>query len=144
MAIFIVATFLFSTTLPFASAVTETQFSDGSSSFTHVFSTNGDAATPGITLPYGAEVSDVEIELEGERNCRVGVWQAIKYRTLLAVQYGLPLDWEENTEWTKPWRPQIEVSAVLVAHKIDKKVRELCAKYKVKWFEFPPEKIDTS
>ena len=30
MAIFIVATFLFSTTLPFASAATETQFSDGS------------------------------------------------------------------------------------------------------------------
>ena len=65
MAIFIVATFLFSTTLPFASAATETQFSDGSTTFTRVFSANGDADTPGVTLPYGAEVSDVEIEIEG-------------------------------------------------------------------------------
>jgi len=65
MAIFIVATFLFSTTLPFASAATETQFSDGSTTFTRVFSASGDADTPGVTLPYGAEVSDVEIEIEG-------------------------------------------------------------------------------
>ena len=65
IAIFIVATFLFSTAMPLASAVTETQFSDGSSTFTHVFSQGGDAATPGVTLPFGADVSDVEIELEG-------------------------------------------------------------------------------
>ena len=65
IAIFIVATFLFSTAIPLASAVTETQFSDGSSTFTHVFSQGGDAATPGVTLPFGADVSDVEIELEG-------------------------------------------------------------------------------
>ena len=65
IAIFIVATFLFSIAIPFASAVTETQFSDGSSTFTHVFSQGGNAATPGVTLPFGAEVSDVEIEIEG-------------------------------------------------------------------------------
>ena len=65
MAIFIVATFLFSTALPFATAVTETQFSDGSTTFTRVFSSSGDASTPGVTLPYGADVSDVELEIEG-------------------------------------------------------------------------------
>ena len=65
VAIFILAILLFSTALPFASAATETQFSDGSSTFTHVFSQAGDAATQGVTLPYGAEVSDVEFELEG-------------------------------------------------------------------------------
>jgi len=65
IAISILAILLFSTALPFASAVTETQFSDGSSTFTHVFSQAGDATTQGVTLPYGAEVSDVEFELEG-------------------------------------------------------------------------------
>ncbi|MDG1525138.1 MAG: hypothetical protein P8Q90_03605, partial [Candidatus Thalassarchaeaceae archaeon] len=65
IAISILAILLFSTALPFASAVTETQFSDGSSTFTHVFSQAGDATTQGVTLPYGAVVSDVEFELEG-------------------------------------------------------------------------------
>ena len=65
VAISILAILLFSTALPFASAVTETQFSDGSSTFAHVFTTAGDAATQGVTLPYGAEVSDVEFEIEG-------------------------------------------------------------------------------
>ena len=64
IAISILAILLFSTALPLASAVTETQFSDGSSTFTHVFSTAGDAATQGVTLPFGAEVSDVEFEIE--------------------------------------------------------------------------------
>ena len=65
IAIFILATLLFSSALPYASAVTETQFADGSSTFTHVFSQAGNAATQGVTLPYGAEVSDVEFEIEG-------------------------------------------------------------------------------
>ncbi len=65
IAISILAILLFSTALPFASAVTETQFSDGSSTFAHVFTTAGDATTQGVTLPYGAEVSDVEFEIEG-------------------------------------------------------------------------------
>ena len=50
---------LFSSALPFATAVTETQFSDGTTTFTHIFSQAGDAATPGVTLPYGAHVTDV-------------------------------------------------------------------------------------
>ena len=65
VAISILAILLFSTALPLASAVTETQFSDGSTTFTHVFSQAGDAATQGVTLPDGAEVSEVEFEIEG-------------------------------------------------------------------------------
>ncbi len=65
IAISILVILLFSTALPLASAVTETQFSDGSSTFTHVFTTAGDAATQGVTLPFGAEVGDVEFEIEG-------------------------------------------------------------------------------
>ena len=65
VAIFIIAVLLISSAMPFASAVTETQYSDGTSTFTHVFSQTGDAATPGVTLPYGANVEDVEFEVEG-------------------------------------------------------------------------------
>ena len=65
IAIFILATLLFSSALPYASAVTETQFADGAATFTHVFSQAGNAATQGVTLPYGAEGSDVEFEIEG-------------------------------------------------------------------------------
>jgi len=65
MAIFIISLFLFSTALPLASAVTETQFADGSTTFTNVFSQSGNAVTPGVTLPFGANVESVEIELEG-------------------------------------------------------------------------------
>ncbi|MEE2811634.1 MAG: CARDB domain-containing protein [Candidatus Thermoplasmatota archaeon] len=66
IAILLISTLLFSYTLPFASAVTETQYSDGSTTFTHVFSQSGDALTPGVTLPYGANVEDVEFVIEGE------------------------------------------------------------------------------
>ena len=65
VAIFIIAVLLFSSALPFASAVTETQYSDGTSTFTHVFSQAGDAGTPGVTLPFGANVENVEFEVEG-------------------------------------------------------------------------------
>jgi len=66
VAIMILSVLLFSYTLPFASAVTETQYSDGSSTFSNVFTAAGAAATQGVTLPYGASVSDVEFELEGK------------------------------------------------------------------------------
>ena len=65
VAIFILGVLLFSYALPLASAVTETQYSDGTSTFTHVFSQAGGAATPGVTLPFGANVEDVEFEVEG-------------------------------------------------------------------------------
>ena len=65
VAIFILAILLFSTALPFAAAVTETQYSDGTTTFTHVFSQSGEANTPGVTLPFGANVENVEFEVEG-------------------------------------------------------------------------------
>jgi hypothetical protein len=65
IAIFILSLFLFSSALPLASAVTETQYSDGTTTFTHVFSQSGDVGTPGVTLPYGANVESVEFEVEG-------------------------------------------------------------------------------
>ena len=60
VAIFILGVLLFSYALPLASAVTETQYSDGTSTFTHVFSQAGGTGTPGVTLPFGANVEDVE------------------------------------------------------------------------------------
>ena len=60
IAIFILSTLLFSYALPLADAATETQFTDGTSTFTHVFSQAGDSPTPGVTLPYGADVQNVE------------------------------------------------------------------------------------
>jgi hypothetical protein len=65
IAIFILITLVSSTALPFATAVTETQYADGTTTFTHVFSQSGDALTPGVTLPYGASVNNVEFEIEG-------------------------------------------------------------------------------
>ena len=65
VAIFILGVLLFSYALPLASAVTETQYSDGTSTFTHVFSQAGGTGTPGVTLPFGANVEDVEFEVEG-------------------------------------------------------------------------------
>ena len=65
IAIFLLSVLLFSYTLPLASAVTETQFTDGTSTYTHVFSQAGDSPTPGVTLPYGADVQNVEFEIEG-------------------------------------------------------------------------------
>ena len=65
IAILILSTLLFSYALPLASAATETQFTDGTSTYTHVFSQAGDSPTPGVTLPYGADVQNVEFEIEG-------------------------------------------------------------------------------
>ena len=64
-AILILSVLLFSYGLPLANAATETQFTDGTSTFTHVFSQAGDSPTPGVTLPYGADVQNVEFEIEG-------------------------------------------------------------------------------
>ena len=40
-----------------AAGVTETQFSDGSTSHTHTFTGSGDGFAGNLTFPYGAEVS---------------------------------------------------------------------------------------
>ena len=53
---------------PLASAATtETQFADGTTTFSHSFTsaTGGDAQTPGITLPYGASVTQASFSIEG-------------------------------------------------------------------------------
>ena len=63
--IFLMSLFVFSMILPFASAVNETQYSDGSTTFSHIFTQSGAASTPGVTMPYGANVANAEFELEG-------------------------------------------------------------------------------
>ena len=53
---------------PLVSAVTtETQFADGTTTFSHSYTsaTGGDAQTPGITLPYGAAVTQASFSIEG-------------------------------------------------------------------------------
>ena len=50
-----------------SAATTETQFADGTTTFSHSFTsaTGGDAQTPGITLPYGASVTQASFSIEG-------------------------------------------------------------------------------
>lgn len=50
-----------------SAATTETQFADGTTTFSHSFTsaTGGDAQTPGITLPYGASVTQARFSIEG-------------------------------------------------------------------------------
>ena len=50
-----------------SAATTETQFADGTTTFSHSFTsaTGGDAQTPGITLPYGAAVTQARFSIEG-------------------------------------------------------------------------------
>ena len=53
---------------PIASGATnETQFADGTTTFSHSFTAGngGDAQTPGVTLPYGAAVTDARFVVEG-------------------------------------------------------------------------------
>lgn len=62
-------TLIFFTSLmsPIAAAgVTETQFSDGSTSYSHTFTASGDAFAGNLTFPYGAEVSDATFDIAGE------------------------------------------------------------------------------
>lgn len=65
-AITLILLFLLSTLAPLTVATIETQFSDGTTNFTHTFSQSGDASTPGITLPYGAEVTSAQFTIKGE------------------------------------------------------------------------------
>ena len=50
-----------------AAATNETQFADGTTTFSHSFTAGngGDAQTPGVTLPYGAAVTDARFVVEG-------------------------------------------------------------------------------
>ena len=67
-AIFVLFLFLSMSMSPLVSAATtETQFADGTTTFSHSFTsaTGGDAQTPGITLPYGAAVTQARFSIEG-------------------------------------------------------------------------------
>ncbi len=65
--LFLTALFVLSVLSPIASAdVTETQFQDGSTSYTHTFSGTGDAFAGNLTFPYGAEVSSASFDISGE------------------------------------------------------------------------------
>ncbi|MBT4058847.1 MAG: hypothetical protein HOE69_00865 [Euryarchaeota archaeon] len=57
---------LLSTILPLAiAATTETQFADGTTSFSHTFSGQGNGGTAGVNMPYGAEVTSASFSITG-------------------------------------------------------------------------------
>ena len=61
------ALFLISSMAPLAIAdVTETQFNDGSTSYTHTFQGQGNGSAGVLTFPYGASVSSAEFNVKGE------------------------------------------------------------------------------
>lgn len=65
--LFLTAIFVLSVLSPMALAgVTETQFQDGSTSYTHTFSGTGDGFAGNLTFPYGAEVSSATFDIAGE------------------------------------------------------------------------------
>ena len=66
-AIFLVLIFLCSLAAPLAgAATTETQFKDGTTSYSHTFSQKGEGAAGVVTIPYGAEVTSASFNLRGE------------------------------------------------------------------------------
>ena len=66
-ALFLTSLFLFSIYVPLASSsITQSQFDDGTSSFQHSFTASGDVNAGGITIPYGAEVTDASFKFRGE------------------------------------------------------------------------------
>ena len=65
--LFLTAIFLVSLMSPVALAgVTETQFQDGSTSYTHTFTGTGDGFAGNLTFPYGAEVTSASFDISGE------------------------------------------------------------------------------
>ena len=65
--LFLSVLFLLSMLSPMVSAdVTETQFEDGSTSYTHTFSGTGDGFAGNLTFPYGAEVTSANFDIAGK------------------------------------------------------------------------------
>ncbi len=65
--LFLTTLFVMSVLSPIALAgVTETQFQDGSTSYTHTFSGTGSAFAGNLTFPYGAEVTSASFDISGE------------------------------------------------------------------------------
>ena len=66
-AVFLVFVFLCSLASPLAgAATTETQFKDGTTSYSHTFSQKGQGAAGVVNIPYGAEVTSASFNLRGE------------------------------------------------------------------------------
>jgi hypothetical protein len=66
-AIFLSLLFVVSMLSPLAIAsTTETQFKDGSTSYSHTFSQAGNGTAGVVSIPYGAEVTSAEFNLRGE------------------------------------------------------------------------------
>jgi len=64
--LFLSTIFIISILSPIALAdVTETQFQDGSTSYTHTFTGTGDGFAGNLTFPYGAEVSSATFDIAG-------------------------------------------------------------------------------
>ena len=63
----LVLLFLFSSLSPLvAAATTETQFSDGTTSYTQTFQSQGNASAGTIDIPVGAEVTEAEFNIKGD------------------------------------------------------------------------------
>ena len=66
-AIFLILLFTVSLFGPMASSATvETQFSDGTSSYSHTFAGTGNGTAGYLTIPFGAEVTAAQFNLKGE------------------------------------------------------------------------------
>ena len=66
-AIFLTLIFLTSLMAPIAAgATTETQFQNGTTSYTHTFSGSGNGTAGDLSIPFGAEVTAAEFKLRGE------------------------------------------------------------------------------
>jgi len=66
-ALFLVSVFLLSVLSPLAgAATTETQFKDGTTSYSHTFSQKGVGSAGVVTIPYGAEVTSATFNLRGD------------------------------------------------------------------------------
>ena len=65
---------LLSTTLSFAiAATTETQFADGTTSFSHTFAGQGNGGTAGVNMPYGSiqQVRHVHVAVLVRYSCGI-------------------------------------------------------------------------
>lgn len=78
----------------------------------------GDRADVVFEMP-GNQYVVLEVETT---NAEPGAYQALKYKTLLCAEQGLPID-------------SAQVSALLVAWQVPPSVRSFCDKYKIKYLE---------
>ena len=66
-AIFLSLIFVVSMLSPLAiAATTETQFKDGTTSYSHTFSQTGTGSAGVVSIPYGADVTSAQFNLRGD------------------------------------------------------------------------------